>query len=73
MGYGGLWQIAMNAGPVEAFDGTFGPMIRAIQIYPGLSLMETPSLQRRVDEEGMDFFVGLMVFPELGDVGGFTG
>lgn len=73
IGYGGLWQIAMTAGPVKAFDGTSSFCIRSIQIYAGLSLMETPSLQRRVDEEGMDFFVGLMVFPELGDVGGFTG
>jgi hypothetical protein len=72
IGYGGLWQLMMNAGPVKAFDEIIphdGSNMRNVQIYDNLLLMDTPSLARRIDETQMDYFIGSMVFPEIGDIG----
>ena len=67
IGYGTMWRTIISAGPVPAWDGTSGPNIRSVQLHEGLDLMDTPSIMRRQDEELMDFFVGSLVFPEIGD------
>ncbi len=67
LGYGGLWRKIISDGPVKGYDGIAGPHIRAVQVFEGLDLMDTPTLARRQDEDLMDYFVGSFVFPEIGD------
>ena len=67
IGYATLWTLMMNSGPVQSWDNLQGKNVRDVQIFENLDIMDTPSVARRMDEELMDFFVGTMVFPEIGD------
>ena len=41
--------------------------IRQVQLLPEVDIMEPPSVAHQQDEEQMDFFVGTLVIPEIGD------
>src|SRR5678815_1104345 len=58
-----LFWLMMNQ-PVNA-----GPdNIRYTELIPGLHMLDAmPSLTHQTDENGADFFIGHMVFPEKGD------
>lgn len=61
--YEDIWWLMMNK-PVNS--GSLN--IRQIEILPSqLDLMETPSVEHHIDEEGQDFFCGKCVFGEIGD------
>ncbi len=62
-----LWWMMMNL-PIFPNDGGVNN-IRYNELANGdLQLMDTPTLVRRTDELGADFFIGSLVFPEKGDV-----
>ena len=62
IGYEDLWSILCNQPP------TGSPVnIRYMQLYPGLDIMDTPSVTHALDEDLQDRFVGSLVIPELGD------
>ena len=62
IGYEDLWSILCNQPP------TGSPVnIRYMQLYPGLDIMDTPSVAHALDEDLQDRFVGSLVIPELGD------
>ena len=41
--------------------------IRDMQLYPGLDIMDTPSVAHALDEDLQDRFAGVFVIPEIGD------
>jgi hypothetical protein len=57
-----VFQIMMNS-PVNGGS----VCIRKVRLLPTLYLMDTPTVQQRVDEQGLDYFQFRMVFPEDGD------
>ena len=62
VGYERLWWLICNELP------TGSPVnIRYVNIYPGLEIMDTPSVEHAVDEDQIDRFKGLFVIPEIGD------
>ena len=62
VGYEDLWALTCNSPP----DG-HGPTIRNIQIYSGLDIMDTPSIDHALDEDLIDRFKGVFTIPEVGD------
>ena len=62
LGYEDLWSITCNRPP-----GGIGPNIRGLQLYPGLDIMDTPSIDHELDEDLIDRFKGVFVIPEIGD------
>ncbi len=62
LGYEDLWWILCNRPPAGSQVN-----IRYMQIYPGLDIMDTPSVAHALDEDQIDRFVGSLVLPELGD------
>lgn len=62
MGYERLWWTLCNALPAGS------PVnLRYMELYPGLTLMDTPSVEHLVDSNGVDFFKASFVIPEIGD------
>jgi len=62
VGYEDLWWLVCNQPP------TGSPVnIRYMQLYPGLDIMDTPSVAHALDEDLQDRFVGALVIPEIGD------
>ena len=59
--YEDIWSVIMN-GPVNG-----GPNIRCINVMPNTEIMDTPSIEHQIDQDGIDFFVVHLVFPEIGD------
>lgn len=57
-----LWMLAMNRPVLGGVNH-----VRAIELIPGLRLMDTPTLTYRQDETLADLFVGQCVFGESGD------
>jgi hypothetical protein len=41
--------------------------IRYMNLYPGLDIMDTPSVAHALDEDLQDRFIGTLVLPEVGD------
>ena len=62
VGYEDLWAITCNCPP-----GGQGPNIRNIELYPGLDIMDTPSIDHALDEDLIDRFKGVFTIPEIGD------
>ena len=62
VGYEDLWALTCNSPP-----GGHGPNIRNIQLYTGLDIMDTPSIDHALDEDLIDRFKGVFTFPEIGD------
>lgn len=62
VGYEDLWWITCNRPP-----GGTGTNIRYRQIYPGLDIMDTPSIDHELDEDLIDRFKGVFIIPEIGD------
>jgi len=62
VGYEDLWWIVCNKLP-----GGSQTNIRYMQLYPGLDIMDTPSVAHALDEDLVDRFVGTFVIPEIGD------
>jgi hypothetical protein len=62
VGYEDLWWITCNRPP-----GGSGPNIRNLQLYPGLDIMDTPSIAHELDEDLIDRFKGLLIISEIGD------
>jgi hypothetical protein len=62
LGYEDLWSITCNRPP-----GGSGANIRYLQIYPGLDIMDTPSIDHELDEDLIDRFKGVFIIPEIGD------
>lgn len=61
-----LWWMAMNL-PVSVPD--IAPNIRYVDLAGGLLWLFETNLKYQTDELGADFFIGTMVFNEMGDVG----
>jgi len=62
VGYEDLWALTCNSPP-----GGHGPNIRNIQLYTGLDIMDTPSIDHALDEDLIDRFKGGFTIPEIGD------
>jgi hypothetical protein len=62
VGYEDLWSIVCNQPPAGSEVN-----IRYMQLYPGLDIMDTPSVAHALDEDLQDRFVGTFVIPEIGD------
>jgi hypothetical protein len=62
IGYEDLWWIVCNRPPAGSEVG-----IRFMQLYPGLDIMDTPSVAHALDEDLQDRFVGTLTIPEIGD------
>lgn len=62
VGYEDLWWITCNRPP-----GGNGPNIRYLQLYPGLDIMDTPSIDHELDEDLIDRFKGVFIIAEIGD------
>ena len=62
VGYENLWALTCNSPP-----GGDGPNIRNMELYPGLDIMDTPSIDHALDEDLVDRFKGVFTFPEIGD------
>jgi hypothetical protein len=62
MGYEELWWTVCNKPPTGQQVG-----IRYMNLYPGLDIMDTPSVAHALDEDLQDRFVGTFVIPEIGD------
>ncbi|HZT28805.1 MAG TPA: hypothetical protein VE999_06685 [Gemmataceae bacterium] len=62
VGYEDLWWITCNRPP-----GGRGPNIRYLQLYSGLDIMDTPSIDHELDEDLIDRFKGVFIIPEIGD------
>ena len=60
-GYEQLWLLC-NQPPTGSPVST-----RYMNIDPGPEIMDTPSVGHMLDEDGVDRFVGTLVFPEIGD------
>ncbi|HXP88826.1 MAG TPA: hypothetical protein VN841_29160 [Bryobacteraceae bacterium] len=62
-GYDSIWWTITNGGVNGGAQN-----IRQIQIIPPtLEIMDTPSVQRHTDADGLDFLIGSFVIPEIGD------
>jgi hypothetical protein len=61
-----LWWIAMNY-PISVPE--VAPNIRCVDLAGGLLWLFETNLKHQTDELGQDFFIGTMVFNEMGDVG----
>ncbi len=62
VGYEDLWWMVCNKSPQGSQTN-----IRYMALYPGLDIMETPSVAHALDEDLQDRFVGTFVIGELGD------
>ena len=62
VGYEDLWALTCNSPP-----GGHGANIRNIQLYSGLDIMDTPSIDHALDEDLIDRFKGVFTIPEIGD------
>jgi len=62
IGYEELWWTVCNQPPTGSAVG-----IRYMNLYPGLDIMDTPSVAHALDEDLQDRFVGTFVIPEIGD------
>ena len=62
VGYEDLWWIVCNKPPTGSQVN-----IRYMQLYPGLDIMDTPSVAHALDEDLQDRFAGAFVIPEIGD------
>ncbi len=62
VGYEDLWWTLCNQPPTGSAVG-----IRYMNLYPGLDIMDTPSVAHALDEDLQDRFVGTFVIPEIGD------
>jgi hypothetical protein len=62
VGYEDLWALTCNSPP-----GGHGPNIRNIQLFTGLDIMDTPSIDHALDEDLIDRFKGVFTIPEIGD------
>ena len=62
VGYEDLWWIVCNRPPAGSQVN-----IRYMQLYPGLDIMDTPSVAHALDEDLQDRFAGTLVIPEIGD------
>jgi hypothetical protein len=62
VGYERLWYLTCNALP-----GGSPVNIRYMQLYDGLDIMDTPSVEHMLDEDQIDRFKGSFVIPEIGD------
>lgn len=62
IGYEDLWRLTVNGTPAGSAVN-----IRYMQLYPGLDIMDTPSIAHAIDEQQIDFFEGTFVIPEIGD------
>jgi hypothetical protein len=62
VGYEDLWWIVCNKPPTGSQVN-----VRYMQLYPGLDIMDTPSVAHALDEDLQDRFVGTLVIPEIGD------
>jgi hypothetical protein len=62
VGYEDLWWIVCNKPPTGSQVN-----VRYMQLYPGLDIMDTPSVAHALDEDLQDRFVGTFVIPEIGD------
>ncbi len=62
IGYEDLWAITCNNTPTGSTQN-----IRYMTLYPGLDIMDTPSIDHELDEELIDRFKGTFTIPELGD------
>ncbi len=62
IGYEDLWTMAVNSLPSGS------PVnIRYMSVYPGLDIMDTPGVNHELDEDLVDRFKGVFIFPEIGD------
>ena len=62
VGYEDLWWIVCNKPPTGSQVN-----IRYMQLFPGLDIMDTPTVVHALDEDMVDRFVGAFVIPEIGD------
>jgi hypothetical protein len=62
VGYEELWWIVCNKPPTGSQVN-----IRYMQLYPGLDIMDAPSVAHALDEDLQDRFVCTLVIPEIGD------
>ncbi len=62
VGYEQLWWLTCNQPPSGSTVN-----IRYMPLYPGLDIMDTPSVAHALDEDMVDRFVGTLIFPEVGD------
>jgi hypothetical protein len=62
MGYEELWWTLCNQPPTGS-----AVCIRYMNVYPGLDIMDTPSVAHALDEDLQDRFVGTIVINEIGD------
>ena len=62
VGYEELWWLVCNGIPTGSSTN-----IRYMELYPGLEIMDTPSVAHALDEDQVDRFVGTFVIPEIGD------
>ena len=53
--------------PATARQAAAGPTSAYLQIYPGLDIMDTPSIDHELDEDLIDRFKGVFIIPEIGD------
>ncbi len=62
MGYEELWWTVCNQPPTGS-----AACVRYMSLFPGLDIMDTPSVAHALDEDLQDRFVGTFVIPEIGD------
>ena len=62
VGYEDLWWMVCNEPPTGSQVN-----IRYMNLYPGLDIMDTPSVAHALDEDLQDRFIGTLVLPEVGD------
>lgn len=61
-GYEHLWWLICNGIPSGSTVN-----LRYMNLYPGLDIMDTPSVDHQLDPDQIDFFKGTFVIPEIGD------
>lgn len=61
-GYEYLWWLICNGMPQGSSVN-----IRYMQLFPGLDIMDTPSVEHTLDEDQIDRFKCAFVIPEIGD------
>ena len=62
VGYEKLWWMICNRPPQGSTVN-----LRYMNVLPGLDIMDTPSVLHILDEDLMDMFRGVLIFPEIGD------
>lgn len=60
--YAALWRLTCDGIPTG-----FDQNIRYTQLYPGLDIMDTPTVAHAMDPSQIDYFEGTFVIPEIGD------